>query len=83
MLPYLDATIRRLLAMLQPSSHAWVQEQAVTTLAMVADVSEDTFRSVSYISFPSFISSKVIAFYSVLFFDYASYAKRSTKCTWP
>ncbi|GJJ16311.1 hypothetical protein Clacol_010608 [Clathrus columnatus] len=45
MLPYLDAIIHRLLAMLQPTSRGWVQEQAVTTLAMVADVSEDTFRS--------------------------------------
>lgn len=46
MLPYLDALVQRLLAMLQPSSPGWVQEQAVTTLAMVADVSEDTFRAV-------------------------------------
>ena len=46
LLPYLDAIIQRLLAMLQPGSKGWVQEQAVTTLAMVADVSEDTFRSV-------------------------------------
>lgn len=46
MLPYLDALVQRLLAMLQPSSPGWVQEQAVTTLAMVADVSEDTFRTV-------------------------------------
>ncbi|KAF8584878.1 ARM repeat-containing protein [Ramaria rubella] len=45
MLPYLDAIVQRLLAMLQPASKGWVQEQAVTTLAMVADVSEDTFRT--------------------------------------
>ncbi|KAF8521902.1 ARM repeat-containing protein [Hysterangium stoloniferum] len=45
LLPYLEAIVRRLLAMLQPTSPGWVQEQAVTTLAMVADVSEETFRT--------------------------------------
>ncbi|KIJ25106.1 hypothetical protein M422DRAFT_193858 [Sphaerobolus stellatus SS14] len=52
LLPYLDAIVQRLLGMLTPKpnqsggeSKSWVQAQAVTTLAMVADVSEETFRS--------------------------------------
>lgn len=80
MLPYLDPIVRRLLAMLQPTSRAWVQEQAVTTLAMVADVSEDTFRSVSLIYLiyhARLIRRGTKLFFLVLFFDYASYAQRS------
>ncbi|TDL15928.1 ARM repeat-containing protein [Rickenella mellea] len=49
LVPYLDAIVERLLNMLNPGSNAggegarYVQEQAITTLAMVADASETTF----------------------------------------
>ncbi|KAI0061801.1 ARM repeat-containing protein [Artomyces pyxidatus] len=49
LLPYLDPIVERLLKLLNPSSEdnrqvkRYVQEQAVTTLAMVADASETTF----------------------------------------
>ncbi|KZT38421.1 ARM repeat-containing protein [Sistotremastrum suecicum HHB10207 ss-3] len=41
--PYLDPVITRLLHLLQTSPHTYVQEQAITTLAMVADASESAF----------------------------------------
>ncbi|KIK93959.1 hypothetical protein PAXRUDRAFT_33792 [Paxillus rubicundulus Ve08.2h10] len=49
LVPYLDPIVERLLKMLNPSAEdgkqvkGYVQEQAITTLAMVADASEDTF----------------------------------------
>jgi hypothetical protein len=49
LIPYLDAIVARLLRLLNPSNdpgvivHKYVQEQAITTLAMVADASETTF----------------------------------------
>ncbi|KAI0032084.1 ARM repeat-containing protein [Vararia minispora EC-137] len=49
LVPYLDPIVERLLALLNPSDGSgrvakrYVQEQAVTTLAMVADASEATF----------------------------------------
>ncbi|KZT00064.1 ARM repeat-containing protein [Laetiporus sulphureus 93-53] len=47
LLPYLDPIVERLLKLLNPGSGAqpqrYVQEQAITTLAMVADASEATF----------------------------------------
>ena len=51
LLPYLDPIVERLLSMLNPAAGAgevkrYVQEQAVTTLAMVADASEVTFAKV-------------------------------------
>jgi hypothetical protein len=48
--PYLDALVERLLALLRspPAGGAhYVQEQAVTTLAVVADASEATFVKAS------------------------------------
>ena len=53
LLPYLDPIVKRLLELLNPSQDGsrptkrYVQEQAVTTLAMVADASETTFAKVS------------------------------------
>ena len=53
LLPYLDPIVERLLKLLNPSQDGsrptkrYVQEQAVTTLAMVADASETTFAKVS------------------------------------
>lgn len=63
LLPYLDAIVERLLGMLTGSSSVqspsstssgaqgevkrYVQEQAITTLALVADASESTFAKVS------------------------------------
>ncbi|KAF9218740.1 ARM repeat-containing protein [Gyrodon lividus] len=49
LVPYLDSIVERLLKMLNPSAEegkqvkGYVQEQAITTLAMVADASEITF----------------------------------------
>ncbi|KAI9441935.1 ARM repeat-containing protein [Lactarius indigo] len=49
LLPYLDPIVERLLKLLNPAQEGsrptkrYVQEQAVTTLAMVADASETTF----------------------------------------
>ena len=50
--PYLDPIVERLLKLLHAQSSeggnvkAYVQEQAITTLAMVADASETTFAKV-------------------------------------
>jgi len=50
--PYLDPIVERLLKLLNPPGEAaknvrrYVQEQAITTLAMVADASEATFAKV-------------------------------------
>lgn len=51
LLPYLDPIVERLLKLLNPGSPGktpkrYVQEQAITTLAMVADASEATFAKV-------------------------------------
>ncbi|KAF8637449.1 hypothetical protein AX17_002814 [Amanita inopinata Kibby_2008] len=47
LLPYLDPIVERLLKLLNPTHpgqvHRYVQEQVITTLAMVADASEVTF----------------------------------------
>ena len=51
MVPYLDAIVERLLKLLEPQYgkdgkvRSYVQEQAVTTLAMVADASEGAFAA--------------------------------------
>jgi hypothetical protein len=58
LLPYLGPIIERLLKLLNPSGEnakqvrRYVQEQVVTTLAMVADASEATFAKVRSLSFP-------------------------------
>ena len=44
--PYLDPIVERLLKLLQPDKKRYVQEQAITSLAMVADASEATFAKV-------------------------------------
>lgn len=51
LIPYLDSIVERLLKLLHPGTHGktpkrYVQEQAITTLAMVADASEATFAKV-------------------------------------
>lgn len=51
LLPYLDPIVERLLKLLNPPGdpalvRRYVQEQAITTLAMVADASETTFGKV-------------------------------------
>lgn len=49
LLPYLDPIVERLLKLLNPPNgevRRYVQEQAITTLAMVADASEVTFAKV-------------------------------------
>ena len=48
LIPYLDPIVERLLRLLNPAGdesqvRRYVQEQAITTLAMVADASEATF----------------------------------------
>jgi hypothetical protein len=56
LLPYLDPIVERLLKLLNPvqdggrPTKRYVQEQAVTTLAMVADASETTFAKVRFSS---------------------------------
>ena len=55
LLPYLDPIVERLLKLLNPAQEGsrptkrYVQEQAITTLAMVADASETTFAKVKEI----------------------------------
>ena len=51
LLPYLDPIVERLLKLLNPGAaegtvKRHVQEQTITTLAMVADTSEGTFAKV-------------------------------------
>ena len=51
LVPYLDPIVERLLRLLNPGHpgqqvHRYVQEQVITTLAMVADASEATFGKV-------------------------------------
>ncbi len=58
LLPYLDPIVERLLKLLNPGQPGktpkrYVQEQAITTLAMVADASEATFAKVRSKSVPS------------------------------
>lgn len=51
LLPYLDPIVERLLKLLNlPNERRYVQEQAITTLAMVADASEATFAKVGSLS---------------------------------
>jgi hypothetical protein len=55
LLPYLDPIVERLLKLLNPAGdpalvRRYVQEQAITTLAMVADASEVTFAKVGKFS---------------------------------
>ena len=50
LIPYLDPIVERLLKLLNPTTanpKRYVQEQVITTLAMVADASEATFAKVS------------------------------------
>lgn len=52
-MPYLNPIVERLLKLLNPHGdpstvRRYVQEQAVTTLAMVADASEVTFAKVPF-----------------------------------
>lgn len=56
LLPYLDPIVERLLKLLHPGASGegkqpkrYVQEQVITTLAMVADASEATFAKVGYL----------------------------------
>ena len=56
LLPYLDPIVERLLKLLNPGGDQrmvkrYVQEQAITTLAMVADASEATFVKVRLLAF--------------------------------
>lgn len=52
LVPYLDPIVERLLKLLNPTGEnptqpkRYVQEQVITTLAMVADASEATFAKV-------------------------------------
>jgi importin-5 len=57
LLPHLDPIVERLLKLLNPAGdpalvRRYVQEQAITTLAMVADASEVTFAKVSKTAAP-------------------------------
>ena len=55
LIPYLDPIVERLLKLLNPAAtdaskqpKRYVQEQVITTLAMVADASEATFAKVRH-----------------------------------
>lgn len=48
--PYLEAIVQGLLGMLRSDSKRYVQEQAITTLAMVADAAADSFQRVSFLT---------------------------------
>jgi hypothetical protein len=53
LIPYLDPLVDRLLKLLNPNADQsttmrYVQEQAITTLAMVADASETAFAKVDF-----------------------------------
>ncbi|KAG8908141.1 hypothetical protein FRB99_000169 [Tulasnella sp. 403] len=50
--PFLDGMIKGLLSMLNSSSKAYVQHQALTTLAMVADAAQTSFRKYYPAIFP-------------------------------
>jgi hypothetical protein len=69
LLPYLDPIVERLLKLLNPMQDGsrptkrYVQEQAVTTLAMVADASETTFAKVILYCFSAEIDSRREAFH--------------------
>lgn len=80
MLPYLDAIVERLLKLLNASSSetlksgqasikCYVQEQVITTLAMVADASETTFERVLFDQFPCDLTN--IRIRAALFIDNA------------
>lgn len=45
--PYLDNIIKGLLSMLNSSTKAYVQQQSLTTMAMVADAAQSSFRKVT------------------------------------
>jgi hypothetical protein len=54
--PYLDETVSALLAMLGPTSKKFAQEQAITTLAMVADAAELRFSQYYSSIMPNLLS---------------------------
>ncbi|KAG6881000.1 hypothetical protein C0993_003297, partial [Termitomyces sp. T159_Od127] len=74
LLPYLDLIVDRLLRLLNPGPAApqprrYVQEQAITTLAMVADASEVMFAKV-----------RCRVCLGVVVFMFASTMRRSCRC---
>jgi hypothetical protein len=87
LVPYLDPIVQRLLKLLNPSGDSakqirrYVQEQAITTLAMVADASEATFAKVPS-HFPS-LASKFSPMNTALPFDHATIAECPEKCERP
>jgi hypothetical protein len=85
LLPYLDPIVERLLKLLNPvqdgsrPTKRYVQEQAITTLAMVADASETTFAKVN-IFFPLREMVDILILIVALFIDHAAPAQRTEKC---
>ena len=85
LLPYLDPIVERLLKLLNPvqdggrPTKRYVQEQAVTTLAMVADASETTFAKVS-VSFSIELETRDEQVTTIaLYIDHAASAQRAKK----
>lgn len=86
LIPYLDSTVERLLKLLNPSADQpatqpkrYVQEQVITTLAMVADASEATFAKVR----PPRREDRMrwlIGTGAALYIYYAVVAERHAKC---
>ena len=84
LLPYLDPIVERLLKLLNPPGdpalvRRYVQEQAITTLAMVADASEVTFAKVRRV--PCGIGTGLMYVWGVaLPVDYAAVAECVEEC---
>lgn len=82
LVPYLDTIVDRLLKLLNPGTvgkppKRYVQEQVITTLAMVADVSEATFAKVRHLFCRLFRAEADIRV--ALSYDYASASERTPK----
>jgi hypothetical protein len=87
--PYLDPIAERLFKLLNPTSQnakqskCYVQEQAITTLAMVADASEATFAKVGShtISWPLLMYSRIRFLRWIELLEYhAVVIERTTQC---
>jgi len=85
LLPYLDPIFERLLKLLNPvqdgcrPTKRYVQEQAVTTLAMVADASETTFAKVRVTCLQYGTLTRQVTIIALLV-DHATPTKCTKKC---
>lgn len=82
LVPYLDTIVDRLLKLLNPGTvgktpKRYVQEQVITTLAMVADVSEATFVKVRCVTLSLFYARTDMC--AALSYDHAVAVERPPK----